>query len=339
MKLTTTLALLVIFADVLLGADLVAQDTKYVRLRVIEESGVPIHDAHAVISYVMGRDADEHIGLTDRDGYFLAQVKPLVGIYIAASKNGYYPASFDNARSDVLPPGNKIEKLFVLPRVINPTTLYVLRYEMRKDQKSPLFAELNKWLGYDLEIGDWIQPHGKGKTADLQFRFKTKFNGWKFSEKEMENSRRINSRLTEEELRFFFGRWDGELEISFPDEQEGLCEVNERFLSYSKMKLPHLAPVNGYQPTWRYTANTYSPVTAREDVGFFLRTRVKLQDNRNIISANYAKIVGDVHFSPANGSIRFLYYYNPVPNDRNLEFDPKRNLFPTDLPGSNVGDP
>ncbi len=105
------------------------------------------------------------------------------------------------------------------------------------------------------------------------------------------------------------------------------------------MKLPHEAPVDGYQPTWHYTANTYSPTTLRDNVGFFLRTRVKLDENGNIISANYAKVIGDFRFSPANGAMQFLYYFNPVPNDRNLEFDPKRNLFPANFPGANVSDP
>jgi hypothetical protein len=38
-----------------------------------------------------------------------------------------------------------------------------------------------------------------------------------------------------------------------------------------------------------------------------------------IISANYGKIYGDF--------MNFSYYLNPTPNDRNVEFDPKRNLF------------
>jgi hypothetical protein len=102
--------------------------------------------------------------------------------------------------------------------------------------------------------------------------------------------------------------------------------------------LPHSAPVEGYVPTWRYTANSYTPRTARENVGFFLRTRVRLDANGKIVSANYAKVVGDFYLVP-QGSLMFSYYFNPVPNDRNLEFDPKRNLFPANFPGANVGDP
>jgi hypothetical protein len=339
MKAIMKTFLLLIFAGTLLKANLAGQDTKYVKLRIMDENGMPIEKARAVISYVLGREADEHIGLTDREGFFSAQGKPLVGIYMAASKVGYYPASFDSSRSDFLPPGNNIEKIFILPRVIKPTALHALDYEMRSGQQPPLFLAQGKWLGYDLEVGDWIQPYGKGNTVDLQFRFKTSFNGWKFSEKDMANSRRINSDLSEDEIRFYYGRWDGNLELSFPGEKEGLCEEMKHFLAYSKMKLPHLAPLDGYRSKWLYTANTYAPSTARENVGFFLRTRVRLDDKGDIISANYTKVIGDFHFSPANGSIRFRYYFNPIPNDRNLEFDPKRNLFPADFPGADISDP
>jgi hypothetical protein len=39
---------------------------------------------------------------------------------------------------------------------------------------------------------------------------------------------------------------------------------------------------------------------------------------------------GDIRLDPINSKTRillFTYYLNPTPNDRNLEFDPKRNLF------------
>ena len=48
--------------------------------------------------------------------------------------------------------------------------------------------------------------------------------------------------------------------------------------------------------------------------------------------ALYGKIDREIHMrgvarrGPAD--IVFTYYLNPTPNDRNLEFDPKRNLMP-----------
>lgn len=70
----------------------------------------------------------------------------------------------------------------------------------------------------------------------------------------------------------------------------------------------------------------------------YLRTRVKLDDKGNVVSANSAKIMGDFRIM-ATGLLSFTYYFNPTPNDRNLEFAPKKNLFPANFPGANVNDP
>ena len=47
----------------------------------------------------------------------------------------------------------------------------------------------------------------------------------------------------------------------------------------------------------------------------------------------YGKIVGKIAFAPfvdnekKTGFVKFTYYLNPNSNDRNIEFDPQRNLF------------
>jgi hypothetical protein len=46
--------------------------------------------------------------------------------------------------------------------------------------------------------------------------------------------------------------------------------------------------------------------------------RSKLDEDGNIISANYGNNYGDF--------MSFIYNFNPTPNDRNVEFDPSRNL-------------
>lgn len=40
------------------------------------------------------------------------------------------------------------------------------------------------------------------------------------------------------------------------------------------------------------------------------------------------KIYGDFNIKDVEG-VEFLYYLNPTPNDRNLEWDMKNNLCPT----------
>jgi len=123
-----------------------------------------------------------------------------------------------------------------------------------------------------------------------------------------------------------------------PGEKEGLVET-AKFLSYGRFKMPHSAPLEGYVPSWRYEDRSYRSWSARKDKGFFLRTRVLLDKQGNIVSANYAKVMGDFFLDAKHSCVSFAYYFNPTPNDRNLEFDPKKNLFPKDKPGSNVFEP
>jgi hypothetical protein len=51
---------------------------------------------------------------------------------------------------------------------------------------------------------------------------------------------------------------------------------------------------------------------------YFFRVRTVLDENGNVKSAQYGKIYGDF--------MQFRYYFNPTPNSRNIEFDPKHNL-------------
>ncbi|MCW5550774.1 MAG: hypothetical protein KIS67_01275 [Verrucomicrobiae bacterium] len=51
---------------------------------------------------------------------------------------------------------------------------------------------------------------------------------------------------------------------------------------------------------------------------YYFRANTVLDENGNVKSALYGKIYGDF--------MQFRYYLNPTPNDRNVEFVPKRNL-------------
>ena len=304
------------------------------KMRVVDDSGAPVQGADVVIEFVAPRQEQSvtYRGTTGKEGTFSAQGQSLIEVYMEAKKSGHY-----DARIYGLSPKKDHDLVVVIPRVLNPTPLHAWDSRLGRSGLALSFAVQNEWLGYDFEAADWIAPYGKGKIADIRLRFRNEFKGWKHSEKQLEHSRKVNSQLTEKEFKDYYGKWDAELEISFPGEKEGLFEET-RFLTYSQLKLPHKAPAEGYVQTWRYTTNSYSPRTARENVGFFLRTRVKLDKDGKIISANYSKVVGDFQLD-ARGFVMFAYYYNPVANDRNLEFDPKNNLFPASLPGANVNDP
>jgi hypothetical protein len=106
------------------------------------------------------------------------------------------------------------------------------------------------------------------------------------------------------------------------------------------MKMLHDAPSDGYVTAWRYKTNTYSyPGSRRTRWLLSYEPGLIFSKDGGVVSANYAKVYGDFAFNPARQKMSFSYYFNPVSNDRNLEFDPKRNLFPEDKPGANVRDP
>lgn len=311
-----------------------------VSVRLVDDLGQPVAGADVCIVFKSTRTdqpGDVRYLKSDEQGHVAAIGETPVGFFIEASKPGHYSA---RSEPPYIPVVDKLERTWVLPRVLNPISLYADRFS-RGTMSSLKIPQQNIWLGYDFEANDWVVPHGKGRVADLQFKYSNEFKGY-LSEGEslgraLEISRTLAARsgkaFSEEEFRLSAGKWDGVLEISFPHPKEGIVEEKECYLPYSELKLPHLAPESGYEPTRRYEANTYRMRQPERQVGFFLRTRVVLDADGDTVSAHYAKIYGDIYFDP-RGTLNFWYYYNPTPNDRNLEFDPKRNLFPNSKPGT-----
>ena len=77
---------------------------------------------------------------------------------------------------------------------------------------------------------------------------------------------------------------------------------------------------------------SFAHPTEQEEQGFFLRLRTVKDVEGRVVSAHYAKIYGiyaRVDHSSLN-DLRFgklFFFYNPNPNDTNLEYSPKENVF------------
>ena len=309
-----------------------------VKVRVMDELGSPVVGAKSSIYFVNARHDDLRAGLTDKNGVFSASGSSTNSFGFIITKEGHY-----QARVEGLPKDTDHDVEVVLPRILNPVPMYALRNVSLK------FPVQSEWIGFDFEAADWVAPYGKGKTIDILFRFRSEFKGLVDrirSQEDMEKAVKFSKEMyqaarmewTMDKFRVDYGKWDAVMEVSFSVKEEGIYETSQ-FLKYSQLKMPHSAPTEGYVPTWRYEGRSYKAKTYREDVGYFLRTRVRLDRDGNIASANYAKIMGDFLVATKGGQVAFTYYFNPLPNDRNLEFDPKKNLFPKDKPGANVYDP
>jgi hypothetical protein len=306
----------------------------------------------AAITFAFGRipESDEvvHHGKSDALGKFMVEDNVIFGLMYTIRKNSYYPIyEREPLKSITLEQYQNLKQLNIdvtMRQIKKPIALYG-----RKIVRA--IPEQNKPIGYDLMAADWVKPHGKGENSDMLFTFDRKRLGIKNHRKLEEliilvkNGHANNAaskdsyfeglkEFYEKDLTYTYedgayhsaGHWQGSITVKFPNAKEGIIHVKDQFLAYSELTMPHLAPEEGYQSQWQREEDNAALSKTILDSGHFLRTRVKLDDKGNIISANYAKLVTDFDFDP-RGRITFSYLFNPTANDRNLEFDPKKNLF------------
>ncbi len=297
---------------------------------VVDETRQPLVGADVVVEFVgfTQKGSKAHYGKTNKKGEYGVSGKiQFNGVYVRVGKEGYY----DSIQEGGFLPDKDHHITLVLRKIERPVSLYARDVFL----KFPVF---DKWLGFDFEVGDWVAPHGRGTSGDILFKFHREFKGYKFSEKKMEEMKFPDT--TEEDLKKFYGKWDGVLWIDFPSDLEGIIEEQKGYLPYSKMKMPHLAPEEGYQSDEiviqkknykseeeslkELRSYAKSGVPQLKSSGYYIRTRVTEVEGK-AIKANYVKLPKMIGVGSA-GSINFIYYFNPVVNERNLEYSPKSNL-------------
>lgn len=230
---------------------------------------------------------------------------------IAYYRDGSHNYSFENEDSGRWHPWNPTIEL-TIRRILNPIPMYAKRMQMG-DSRIPTFSES---LGYDLEKGDWLSPHGNGQTADFTFRLDCEYG---------------------ETLPGDVTSFDAMLTMTFSNMDDGIIEFadSQPELEGSIYRLSRFAPEGGYSNRWSLhqfeTKEGSSPIQPI-NLNYFFRVRTKTNETGQIISAHYGKIRNAINFGVGgrNPTLQMTYYLNPTSNDRNMEFDPSRNLF-TDL--------
>ncbi|TDU71175.1 hypothetical protein EI77_02297 [Prosthecobacter fusiformis] len=248
-------------------------------------------------------------------------------LVLRAKKSGYYWAGAEfksiNTSKGQWQPWNPTIKM-ELKRVLNPIPL-IAKKVIRNYADYVQLPGTGIDVGFDLERGDWVTPHGAGTTADILFRMEGK---------------------TEDA----FALYDTRLHITFSHPQDGLVLHETKPVKGSGLRLPYLAPEAGYASEWLQRKARVPGATtgvlagipqvideAKPTENYFLRLRTKVDGDGKVISAHYAKVQGGFLWYPS-GLVKFQYCFNPTANDRNLEFDTTRNLLRV-LPGQEVKDP
>lgn len=220
-----------------------------------------------------------------------------------------------------------------LDRVLNPIPLYVKKvkgkfrekkqgdYMIATDYKNLQKALLstndvrrvsNVTMAFDVVVGDWLPPLGGGNVSDISFVFNEDVLGWKVAEG---YSVSISKLYKMNLLVSFLGKGNGIVEIPV-DNRAGIKIRN--------------APLEGYSSNlsrWKGWLGGGATTDCDKDRCYVFRIRTEYDDEGNFKSALYGKIYGDFDMLDIEG-VRFLYYLNPTPNDRNLEWDRKHNLCP-----------
>jgi hypothetical protein len=306
---------IILLAAIVAGTNAVVQPFENpkakVTVRVVDENNRPMENAKVSLGY--GDTADE--GLTDMRGLFTSEGRcGITGIGASIKKDGYYLGAPLIPRftehDEVLnhwKPWNETYTATLRP-IGKPVTLYAKTVQLQ-------LPALDEPCGFDLEASDWVAPYGKGMKMDFIFTVHEKWNGnYDFD---------LQGELT------FKNPLDGLQEVAIPD-----------IAKNSVFRWERLAPENSYEPkqelrdAWFPHGSGKKPVRSYKspDVwqGYFFRVRT-VEQGGQIVSAHYGKIRGGIVVYPDSQSgkpkISLTYYFNPTPNDRNLEWDTKKNLF------------
>lgn len=310
--------LLVVFSTSVFGFDPSAKFT----VKVLDENESPIEGALVEAGFAIkyGKDFKNIDKKTDSNGVAIIAARSAwtkVGFQI--TKEGHYKSSgdavFKSASTGRWEPWNP-ELRIILKKIINPVPMYGRNSKHTKKIELPLAG---KGIGFDLIKYDWVVPYGTGTVADFVFGL----------EKRYINSDKFSAKLT----------------IEFSNTYDGMLLHSERTEQGSEFVLPRLAPLQGYENKLSLeiikepgevltTINNYDS----HDKNYVFR--VRSEERKGALGKSmYGKIIGPITFDPKfseTAKIHFKYYLNPD-YTRNLEFDPKRNLFGELPPLEQVG--
>ncbi len=321
--------ILLTFLILLISQTVSALPTAKITVEVIDEHGNAIEGARTGIGFRVpnGHDGKTRVtGLTNSAGLFTSEGETISNFTFSAKKEGNYATGHEFYDfTDVTgfygfrkyEPWNPTLPL-VLKKIINPIAMYAVNRGAHFPGELPEIPEIGKFVGYDLEVNDWVVPHGLGTHRDFLFK--------------VDIERGISYR-----------DFDVTLTLKFSNPGDGLVKYTpDTSKGKSALRLPHHAPVTGYESEY---VKHYESKPGEIKIGvsgnpdfdnnYFFRVRTELDDEGNVVGGLYGKIHSQIKLSKfiaetggtPKPNISFNYYLNPNNNDTNIEFDPEKNLF------------
>jgi len=262
---------------------------------------------------------DRFTGRTDTGGMYRAKGVAIPGVYARFTCPGHYETIIETnrpviARADgkgyEVPARWDVQIPILLKRIRNAIPMYarpVRGSAFNPFERVGVYC-LGRTSSYDFVIGAYLPPNGTGKIEDVRFT-------WSMS---IYATNQIGRAL----------EYDTLSRIELPNGADGICRgepdgkttgggTGSQYIS------AYEAPLDGYTNVITIYERIRGRKAESNDDGHYLyyfRIRTQTNDLGQVTNALYGKIYGQI-----NGN--FTYYLNPTPNDRNIEFDPNRNLF------------
>ena len=281
-----------------------------IELTVRDDQGLPVKDAEAKAFFDLPfNEVSLDVGKTDTQGRVTLSEEAIYNNgSVSISKDGYYNT---DVRVKLVAPNQpfgffgrrrwKTEILTVtLKKKRNPTALFV--HENLCWEAVPF----DEPLALDLQKGDWVAPNGKGTNADILVTVVGD------DAQQERHSRRTAKAIILEAP----GQGDG-IQLCKADlwsDFRSTYQVDTLKDFEKRIELPR-------RPSGH---------VLDDDEYLVFRVRSEVDAEGKVRTSNYAKSL------PCGLSIHghelhwFGLYFNPTPNDTNLEFDLDRNLVPQD---------
>lgn len=282
------------------------------RLKVVDDQGQDIKEVYGAGGFWDYRDLKYNLCSSKSDEYgelVLSSLCYYNGKF-ELSKEGYYKTSgehvFFRDSEDAVE-----ETLFSRKWVPD----YVATVILKKIRNPiPMFAwsvalpipQLDVPIGLDLEQMQWTPPHGEGQHPDVYLTFNSI---------EMSHGQRIWKEV-------------GSMDMEFRNPMDGIQMWKQDAFSEFKSSY-HVDTTKAFLGSMRLdrvrTNAGYRLLSSGDYLVF--RTRSEISANGGIEKCHYGKIYPSIEAS-SQSVYFFAAYFNPTPNDTNLEFDPKQNLAP-----------
>ncbi len=275
---------------------------------VVDDRGKPVEDATIDVFFDMLYEKGTSLSAnTDSNGVSRVKGKTIGMIAYRAQKKGYYPAQgkiilIEQGREHEMRNGKwqpwDMQQTISLPKIRKPVAVRSQKYGWRTTKKCGV------WLGFDLQKYDFVSPYGSGTDADFEIKFN--WDGKTFREY---NGMATDIRFVEPHAGVY---WSAKIENS---DMKGIYSAN-----------PQADYLKTISFSERIVRDERGALRSREQNLFdeskvlVGRSRCVVDEHGDLKSAVYFQIL-HMSFSCDNDGVglRCAFYYNPTPNDTNIE--------------------